>query len=295
MVFKIGVDLGDKEIKAGLVDLKGKIVKKVIVETEAGKGKEVVLENVYKAIGLILNFKKFRKNPPIGVSFPGILNTKTKVIEQTQSLPLKGVNLKKILTKKFQTQVEVENDGQCFILGEHKFGAGVGLKHVIGIVIGTGVGGGIIINKELYTGNNGQAGEFGQMTIKFNGMIANCGNDGSIEEYISRRGLMRLAESFGMRNVNSVDEINKKAIKNDVNCVSLLREMGVYLGIHLSNLINAFDPEKVIVGGEFVNLWSFFSPHMKEEIKQRAVFKTNVVVKAKFGTNSLVVGASCLV
>jgi len=97
-----------------------------------------------------------------------------------------------------------------------------------------------------------------------------------------------------MRNVNSVDEINKKAIKNDINSVSLLREMGVYLGIHLSNLINAFDPEKVIVGGEFVNLWSFFSPHMKEEIKQRSVFKSNVV-KAKFGTNSLVVGASCLV
>ncbi|MCK5107380.1 MAG: ROK family protein [Nanoarchaeota archaeon] len=294
MVFKIGVDLSDKEIKAGLVDTKGKIVKKVIVNTEADKGKEVVLENIYKAISLLLNFKAFRKTPPIGVSFPGLLNSKTRAIEQIQSLPLRGVNLRKLLKSKFKTEVEIENDGNCFVLGEHKFGAGVGLKHIIGITLGTGVGGGIIINKALYEGNNGGAGEFGQMTIKFNGMIANCGNDGSVEEYISRRGIMRLAESFGMRNINNVDEINKKAVKNDVSSMSLLREVGVYLGIHVSNLINAFDPEKVIVGGEFISLWNFFSPHMKDEIKQRAIFKTNVV-KAKLGANSLVIGASCLV
>jgi glucokinase len=293
MVFKIGIDLGDKEIKSGLIDSKGKVVKKIVVNTEADKGKEVVLANIYKSIDLILSSKRFRKNPPIGISFPGILNPKTKVVEETQSLPLKGVNLKKILRNKFKTNVEVDNDGNCFILGEHRYGAGTGLKNIIGVIIGTGVGGGIIINNELYTGN-GQAGEFGQMTIKFNGMIANFGNNGSIEEYISRRGLMRLVESFGMRNVESVEEISKKAVKNDVNCVSLLREMGVYLGIHLSNLINAFDPDKVIVGGEFVNLWNFFSPHMKEEVKKRALFKANVV-KARLGSNSIMIGASCLV
>jgi glucokinase len=293
MAYKIGMDITDREISIGLIDSKGKIDKKVVVDTEADKGKDVVLENIYKAVNLILKHRRFRKTPPIGVAFPGLIDSKTKKIELCQGLPLKGINLRNILKRKFKTQVEVENDGNCFILGEHTYGAAKGLKNVLGIIVGTGVGGGIIINKELYIGN-GQAAEFGQMTIKFNGMIANCGNDGSIEEYVSRRGLMRLAESFGMRDVEEISEIHKKAVKNDLNSVSLLREMGIYLGILASNLVNAFDPEKIIVGGEFVDLWSFFGPHMKEEIKKRALFKTSAI-KARLGNNSILIGASCLV
>ena len=154
-------------------------------------------------------------------------------------------------------------------------------------------GQGIIINKELYRGNGG-AGEFGQMTIKFNGMIGNCGNDGSIEEYISTRGIMRLAESFGMRKVETPEDIYVSAMKNNLNATSLYREVGIYLGIEITNLINAFDPEIVVVGGDLTKAWKFFGHHMKEEIKQRALFNPKIV-KGKLGKNSKIVGASCLV
>ena len=291
MDLTIGVDLGDSEIKAGIIDKKGKILKKVVVATESDKGKDVVLANVNKAIDLVLKFKKFRKIPPIGVSIPGLINQKS--IEKTQGLPLKGVDIKKILKNKFKTIVEIDNDGNCFILGEHLYGSGQGCNNIIGIVIGIGVGGGIIINKELYYGS-GQAGEFGQMTIKFNGMLSNCGNDGSIEEYVSKRGLMRLAESFGMRNIDYPEDILKKALKNDLNSVSLFREMGTYLGIQAANLINAFDPEKVIVGGDLADAWNFFGPHMKEEAKKRALFKSTIL-RGKLGKNGIMIGASALV
>lgn len=293
MDFTIGIELGCKEIRAGITDKKGKVLKKVIVSTEADKGRDVILANINKSIELVLKFKKFRKIPPIGVSIPGLVDHDKGIIEKTQSLPLKGINIKKILHNKFKTIVNVDNDGNCFILGEHTYGSAKNCTNVIGMIVGTGVGGGIIINKQLYYGN-GQAGEFGQMSIKFNGMISNCGNDGSIEEYISRRGLMRLSESFGMRNVDGPEDILKKALKNDLNSISLFREMGVYLGIHVANLINAFDPEKIIIGGVFADAWNFFGPHLKEEAKNRALFKP-AIIKGKLGKNAIMIGASVLV
>ena len=289
---KIGVSIGDSEIVASVV--KGsEVVKRISVSSEADKGKNVVIENILKAISLAIKSKKFKKNPPIGVAFPGLLNSKTRVITKTQSLPLLKVDLKKIVKQRFKTHVEIDNDVNCFVLGEFLYGAGHGYKNVLGITIGTGVGGGIIINKELYRGNGG-AGEFGQMTIKFNGMIGNCGNDGSIEEYISTRGIMRLAESFGMRKVETPEDIYVSAMKNNLNATSLYREVGIYLGIEITNLINAFDPEIVVVGGDLTKAWKFFGHHMKEEIKQRALFNPKIV-KGKLGKNSKIVGASCLV
>jgi glucokinase len=294
MDLKIGVDIGGTEIKAGIIDRKGKVLKKVVVLTESGKGKDVVIENIIKAISLVLKYKKFRKTPPIGVGVPGPLDRKKGILGDSPNVPLKGTNLKKILKKRVKaTKIEIENDSNCYALGEALYGAGKGCKSVLGLTLGTGIGGGVVINKELYIGQ-GNAGEFGHMTIKFNGMIASCGNDGCIEEYISKRGIIRLAESFGMRNLNDPMEIHKLAIKKDPSANHLFKEVGVYLGIAVSNLANAFNPDKIIIGGGVSNAWNFFSGSLKEEVKKRSISKT-VVVRGKLGGNSGLIGAASLV
>ena len=292
MLLKIGVDIGGTEIKAGLINSKGKVLKKVVVLTEAEQGKAVVIENILKAISLIVKSKKFKKIPPIGVGCPSPLNHSTGVIGDTLNLPLKGVNIKETIKKRFRTQVVLNNDANCFILGEALFGAGKECKNLVGITLGSGVGGGIIINKELYHGK-GNAGELGHMTIKLNGMIASCGNDGCIEEYVSRRGLMRLAESFGMRVEEPIDIYNL-ALKKNSSAIHLFREMGIYLGISITNLVNAFDPDKIILGGGISGAWGFFSHSLKDEVKKRALNKVNIV-KGRLGKNAGIIGAAALV
>lgn len=292
MLLKIGVDIGGTEIKAGLITSKGKVLKKVVVLTEVEQGKAVVTENILKAISLIVKSKKFKKIPSIGVGCPGPLNHSTGVVGDTPNLPLKGVNIKDVIKKRFRTKVVINNDANCFILGESLFGAGKGCKNLVGLTLGSGVGGGIIINKELYYGK-GNAGELGHMTIKLNGMIASCGNDGCIEEYVSRRGLMRLAESFGLRVEEPIDIYNL-ALKKNPSTIHLFKEMGIYLGIAVANLVNAFDPDKVIFGGGISGAWSFFSHSLKDEVKKRALNKTNIV-KGKLGKNAGIIGAAALV
>ena len=292
MELKIGVDIGGTEIKAGLVDKKGNVIKKVVVLTEADQGKNVVIENILKAISLVLKAKRFRKNPPIGVGCPGPLDHKKGIIGDSLNLPLKNVRLLDIIKKRFKTKVALDNDANCFILGEALYGSGKGCNNLIGLTLGTGVGGGIVINKEIYRGK-GNAAELGHITIKFNGMIASCGNDGCIEEYVSGRGLIRLAESFGLRVEEPLDIYNL-ALKKNPSAIHLFKEMGIYLGIEIANLVNIFDPDKVILGGSVSGAWNFFSSSLKDEVKKRAINKSQIV-RGKLGKNAGIVGAAALV
>ena len=284
--YVIGVDLGGTNIRAGLV-LGNKIIKKIEVKTEVSKGKSVVIKNLIKAISSVMA----NNVSGIGIGSPGPLDYKTGLVIRTKNIPIEKVNLKQVLEKKFNIPVFVDNDANCFSLGEAVYGSGKKFDTVVGLTIGTGVGGGIIINKKIFHGRL-NAGELGHITIKFDGIKCNCGNIGCLEEYVSARGIMRLAKNLKAKTpldvYNLASKGNKKAIK-------VFEKMGFYLGVAVANFVNIFDPNVVVIGGGISNAWKFFSESMNKTVKQRAyVSKNPLIIKSRL-KHAAVIGAASLI
>ena len=282
----IGVDLGGTNIRVGLVFC-NKVIKKVEVKTEPDKGKTIVIKNLVKAISRVM----IKNVAGSGIGSPGPLDYRKGFIIRTKNIPLERVNLKKILEKKFNVPVLVDNDADCFALGEAVYGAGKKFDAVVGLTIGTGVGGGIVIEKKIFHGRN-DAGELGHTTIDFNGIKCNCGNTGCLEEYVSARGVMRLAK--GLKAKTPLDVYNL-ALRGNKKAVNVFKKMGFYLGIAVANFINIFDPDVIIIGGGISNAWKFFSKSMKKTVKERAyVNKNPTIVKSRL-RDAAILGAASLV
>jgi len=282
----IGVDLGGTNIRAGSV-LGNKIIKKAEVKTEVSKGKNIVIKNLVKAISSVMT----NNVAGIGIGSPGPLNYKKGIIINSPNLPFRNTNLKKILKREFNVHVLIDNDANCFTLGEALYGSGKKHNCVIGLTIGTGVGGGIVINKKVLHGRL-NAGELGHMTIKFDGRKARSCNNGDVEEYVSTRGIMRTAKGL---NVKTPFDIYKLALCGNKKALKSFEETGFYLGIAVANFVNIFDPDVVIIGGGISHAWIFFSKSMKKTVKERAyVNKNPIIVKSKL-KDAAILGAASLV
>ena len=282
----IGVDLGGTNIRVGLVFC-NKVIKKVEVKTEPDKGKTIVIKNLVKAISRVM----IKNVAGSGIGSPGPLDYRKGFIIRTKNIPLERVNLKKILEKKFNVPVFVDNDANCFALGEAVYGSGKKHNCVIGLTIGTGVGGGIVINKKVLHGRL-NAGELGHMTIKFDGRKARSCNNGDLEEYVSTRGIMRTAK--GLKAKTPLDVYNL-ALKGNKKAINVFEKMGFYLGIAVANFVNIFDPDVVIIGGGISNAWKFFSKSMKKTVKQRAYVNKNPIIIQSRLKDAAVLGAALLV
>ncbi len=250
----IGLDIGGTGIKAGLV-YKNKIIKKVKVKT--GKTKKEVIKNILSVIEQLFDSKV----KAIGIGCPGPADYEKGVIWNTPNLPLKGVNLKKIISQKFKRKVFMDNDASCFVLGE---AVRLKKKNVVGLTLGTGVGGGIVINGKLYSGK-GNAGELGHCTINFDGPTEKLGK-GSLEAYLSGKAIKKI---YG----KEPSQLNKKE----------WARYGKLLGIGIANLAYAFDPDVVVLGGGISNEFKFFKSSMNREIKTRTTIKTKVLQGNKDG------------
>ncbi|MBR9691269.1 ROK family protein [Candidatus Woesearchaeota archaeon] len=260
---KIGVDIGGTEIKAGIVS-NNKILRKIVVKT--GSNKKEIIKNMLDCVEVLFD----KKIEGIGIGSPGPADYSKGVLGDTPNMPLKGVNLKKIVFNKFRKKVVMDNDANCFVLGE---AARLKKKNVVGLTLGTGVGGGIVINGELYRGR-GNAGELGHCTIKFDGKKLGF-NQGSLESYVSAKAIKR---DYGK---GPLDLKSSKAWK----------EIGEKLGVGVANLINSFDPDVVVIGGGIAKGFSKFKAGMNKEIMKRVVRKVPVV---KGKEDSGILGAACL-
>lgn len=284
--YVIGVDLGGTNIRAGLV-LNNKIIKKVEVNTEPNKGKNIVIKNLVKAINSVMT----KDVAGIGIGSPGPLNYKKGIIINSPNLPFRNTNLKRILKREFNVPVFVNNDANCFSFGEALYGSGKNYDCVIGLTIGTGVGGGIVINKKIFHGRL-NAGELGHMTIKFDGRKTRSCNNGDIEEYLSTRGIMRTAKGL---NVKTPLDVYKLALCGNRKALKSFEETGFYLGIAVANFVNIFDPDIIIIGGGISNAWKFFSKSMEKTVKERCVVNKNpIIVKSKL-KHAAILGAASLV
>ncbi|MBI2208375.1 ROK family protein [Candidatus Woesearchaeota archaeon] len=279
----IGIDLGGTSIKTGLVSSTGKIIKKYEMPTEAKKGAKRVIKNIISAV----NEVKSGKIAGIGIGSPGPMDYKKGIIINPVNLPFRNISLKNIIQNKFKIKTYLDNDANCFALGEAVFGSGKKYENIIGITLGTGLGGGFVTNKRIFHGRS-NAAELGHMTIKFDGIKARSGNDGDIEEYAAARGITRLYD--GKNNPYSIYQL---AMKGDKKAKKAFEKMGNYLGAELANLLYAFDPDIIVVGGKISNSWKFFSKSMDETIRKRYFAKPCPIAKSNL-KDAGILGAAAL-
>lgn len=286
----IGIDLGGTKIAGVLIDPSGKIIMDVQVPTEAAKGRDQVVKKLKKAIRMLLHGHK-EEVTCIGIGAPGpILYEKGIVIEPPNLPGWKRVNLKKILESEFKIPVSVDNDANCAALAEARFGAGRRARHFIYMTVSTGIGGGIIIDRNIYRGAQGSAGEVGHMIIDPNGPLCGCGKYGCLEALASGSAIQKRS---GMNPI----ALELAARQGDKEAVNVISDMAHYLAIGIANLVNIFNPELVIIGGGLANMQEMLFTPVRREFKKYALsLPANSVriVRAKLKSKSGALGAAAL-
>lgn len=311
----IGVDLGGTDIKYGVVSEKGKVLHKGSLSAQVELGREAILENINRAVEKSLAFadKRRIRITGIGVGSPGTVNLKTGRIEGScPNLPqMVNVNLKKWLSDHFPFPVCVDNDANVMALAEFKFGAAKGYKDALCLTLGTGIGGGIILDGRLFHGSNFAGAEFGHMSICHNGRKCNCGGIGCLETYASAPAMVRDAKRLLRRNRRSVihrlvrgdlDRLTTKVIfqaekEGDALASTIINRACAYLGAGIASAVNLLNPEVVVIGGGVSKGGQSFIRRIEKEVKRRAfpsATKGLKVVKAKLGNDAGFIGAAVL-
>jgi len=280
----LAIDIGGTMVKYGLISSDGEILSTDKIETEAEKG----LENILNKIDNI--FKRYKENNPVGIAVSGtgqINGIIGKVIGGNPIIPnWIGTNLVKILEKKYNLPAVLENDVNCVALGEKWIGAGKDLSNFICLTIGTGIGGGIILNNQLFRGENFVAGEFGHILIK----------KGEFEQFASTTALIRLVKERTEKTLNGKEifDLEKKEI---VEYQEVISEWIENLTDGLSSIVYCFNPANIILGGGVIgqgeplinriknSLFKKIGPQFKEKLN---------IIQAKLGNNAGMIGASYL-
>ncbi len=245
IIMIIGVDLGGTNIRVGSV-LQGNITRHFAMPVSAQASQEVVLQEVYHAISQVFS----AKCEGIGVGVPSLVDEKEGIVYEVQNIPSwQEIHLKSLLEDKFQVPVKVNNDVNCFVLGEKFFGKGKSCDHLLGIAIGTGVGAGLWLNGSLYTGSNCGAGEIGMMPYL----------DANFEQYCSGQFFQRVYQTDGQQTF-------KAAQQGDTTALHRFKEFGSHLGNLMLSVLYAFDPEMIILGGSISSAYPLFQQALWERI-----------------------------
>lgn len=305
----IGIDLGGTNIKGALVDTQGSIHSKKEVPTPVSLGPEAVARSIAE---LIRDFEiQARLNGAdllgAGIGIPGLPDKDKGSVIFAPNLGWKNFNLVKVLKTTFNLPILLENDANTAALGEQWLGAGRGSANMIMITIGTGIGGGLIINGSLYTGANGSAGEIGHTVINPEGPLCNCGRRGCLETLTSAKAMVRMAKEAlaegkptslaGLPSLEAVDVV-QHAKNGDEVALKIVNLTAHYLGIGIANLINVFNPDTVVIGGGVSKAGPIlFDPLNSSVLKWSMEAPVGVVkiVPAKLGNDAGSLGAGSLV
>jgi glucokinase len=257
----IGVDVGGTQIAAGVVDAEGRIVQKVRISTPAATA-ESVEDGIVEAV---LRLTRGHDAAAVGVAAPGFVDAQRTTLRFTPNLPMTDRPLRALLQPRIGLPVVVENDANAAAWGEYRFGGGRGVTDVVLLTVGTGLGGGIVLDGRLLRGAFGIAGEFGHVRIVPGGLPCGCGNRGCWEQYTSGRALIRQAQALArtdpqrasrlLRMANGQVEaiaggmITQAAQEGDPAAVDLLAELGRWLGEGIADIADVLDPAVVVIGG----------------------------------------------
>jgi len=286
--FFIGIDLGGTNIKLALVDAKSKILEQTEIPTSSKAPAKTVINEIMAAIK---KFKKYKNVYAIGVGVAGDVDYASGTVRFSPNLPKwRNVKVKAAIERLSGKKVFVDNDANTAALGAFWLDAKGKPQNLICLTLGTGVGGGIIINKSLYRGSSNTAGEIGHMTIDYAGHKCNCGNRGCIETHIGANYLARRASM-------TPKELYASAAAGNKTAKALWQDAGQKLGIAIANILNILNPDIIVLCGGISQAGKFVTVPMEAEIKSRA-FKSAArackIIVSKYTSKLGVVGAAML-
>lgn len=307
--YAIGIDLGASLTKYGVVSDRGKVVTSGSRNTPVDSGPLGLRAMLQDSALRLLQKSHLRriKIEGIGIGSPGTVSLKTgQVVGASPNLPgWTGVRLKQIFAK-FNLSVWADNDANLMALAEHRLGAARGCRNAVCLTIGTGIGGGIIVEGKLYHGSDCAAGELGHMSINFSGNLCRCGGIGCLEAYVSVPALIEAARSEinlpgsssslsrPKRNL-SLRHIFRAARMKDKTALKVINNEIDYLSTGLASVVNLLNPEVIVIGGGLVEVDSSFLQEVERKLKQKAfpsATRNLRLVKAKLGNQAGFVGAA---
>lgn len=277
----IATDLGGTNLRMAVIDKAGNIRHKLKVQTpKATHVNEIVRVLVESAQKCRQSFKETEDLAGFAVAVPGTVKPVDEIILHAPNIPcLQGFNLSEALLNELNLPITLENDANAAAVGESWLGGSKNFKNSICITLGTGVGGGIIIDGKVLRGVDGTAAEIGHICVEPFGAQCGCGSQGCVEQYSSAQAVIRLTRHLISQYPKSIlqNKINLTALdvykagkQGDELALEVFRRQGFYLGIALAGLINVLNPEAIVIGGGAAAGWDLFMPHMKEQIRLRA-------------------------
>lgn len=304
-----GVDVGGTTVKLGLFDLDGNVIDKWEIPTRTENGGKEILPDIAKSIREKMKEKELAAQDVagVGVGVPGPVDG-NGIVHKAVNLGWEQFDLKKELTGLLGgMRVEDGNDANVAALGEMWKGGGQGYRNLVAVTLGTGVGGGIIINGEIMTGSNGAGGEIGHIHVEDNETErCGCGNLGCLEEYASATGIVRLANRMlaasDKESVLRNGEVSAKAVFDAVKAgdelaVETARKFGEYLGKGLGVIAGILDPEIIVIGGGVSKAGEVLFEYIKPPFERTAFqgCRNTIFALATLGNDAGIYGAAKMV
>jgi glucokinase len=288
----LGLDLGGTNIKLTVVEDVGGarcVVGTDAVPTLAERGPVVVIERLAAAGQLAI--ERWGPVERGGVGVPGLFDAGTGVIELFPNLPgpWSGQSLRDPLAEALGVSMAIVNDCRAFTLAETRLGAAVGCSTVICLALGTGIGGGVVVDGRLHTGPHGRAGEIGHQIVVVDGPPCGCGNRGCVEAVANVAALTAAA------GLDDAEEVFSAARRGDERARSAIREIAGHLAVGIANMLTVLVPERVVIGGGVADAGDLLFEPLREEVRRRCVLippEWYEIVPAELGPYAGAIGAA---
>lgn len=309
----IGVDLGGTTVKTGLIDSNGKLLAQSKLPTMAEVNPRAVIGQITKTIQEVIPAAGGAPIAGIGIGSPGLIQNPGGIVKSPPNMnDWDVVPLADEISKVFNIRVEVDNDANVAAVAESKFGAGKDHPNFLFIIWGTGVGGGIIMNNQIYRGVTGGAGEVGHISINYDGLLCNCGTKGCVEayvgqKYLSKRTIEKLKGNPSSKILELVDGdmekispiyISKAAEAGDQLATDILVEAGTLLGVMIGGVMNTLDFRVTVIGGGVSAVGDFVYQAIHKSVLnnvQKPLRDGIKILRAQLGNDAGIFGAAGMV
>jgi glucokinase len=330
--YAIGVDLGGTNLRIAAVDNAGKMLEKITTSTEVARGRDVVIDDMCAAIQQVVARRRGSGElAGIGIGVPGIIEMQTGMLRESPNLPgWHNYPVRDEIERRLQTTVVLENDANAAALGEKWTGAAAAVDDMCMFTLGTGVGGGVVMQGRIWHGMTGMAGELGHINVEPEGHPCGCGSRGCLEQYASATAVKRMAnEAIAAGSAPQLalaaktdPEFTAKviydlAMQGDAPAGEVFRRVGNALGIVIADMVNIFNFPMYVIGGGVASAWDAFAPTMMEIVRRNSFVyratnpaetpatvrasespaaprRATVVTRALLGSDAGLIGASCL-
>jgi glucokinase len=309
--YAIGVDIGGTNMSAAVMSHDNSaLLSKETIETRAQQGPEDGMKRLGDLIARVIQAANIslKDVAGIGIGCSGPVDTEKGLVQNPYTLPTwDDLPIVEILTGRFHKPILLLNDAHAAALGEYHVGAGRGSRNMIYMTVSTGIGGGLILNGQLYRSKGLMAGEIGHQSVDYDGRPCYCGARGCLEMYAAGPGIAQTAQERitpdsaiwsrvdGDKQAISARIVGEAAQAGDALALDILREAGMYLGVGIANLINILAPERIVIGGGVMQSHAFIFPALHEHLgKQKFLVPADdiQILRAELGLDAGVVGAA---